>query len=171
MKPTRFEKLLACCSCGLPALRPLFLASVLVSIAVTHQVGAQTLQPPPPRNPPGLPPNSQHASPGASSSPYTPQVTPSLSQTTWTPIGPASLSGGGGNYSGRITGIAVDPTNSSNIYIAAAGGGVWQTTNGGPAWVPLTDNQPTLAMGAIAIAPSNHLKIYAGTGEANNSED
>ena len=26
-------------------------------------------------------------------------------------------------------------------------------------------------MGAIAIAPSNHLKIYAGTGEANNSGD
>jgi hypothetical protein len=67
--------------------------------------------------------------------------------------------------------VAVDPTNSSNIYIAAAGGGVWQTTNGGSTWTPLTDTQQVLSMGAIAIAPTNHLKIYAGTGEANNSLD
>jgi hypothetical protein len=90
---------------------------------------------------------------------------------TWTALGPASLSSGGGNYSGRIAGVAVDPTNSNNIYIAAAGGGVWNTTDGGATWTPLTDSQGTLAMGAIAIAPSNHLKIYAGTGEANNSGD
>ncbi|MFP5206343.1 MAG: Ig-like domain repeat protein [Acidobacteriota bacterium] len=86
-------------------------------------------------------------------------------------LGPASLSSSGGFVSGRITGIAVDPTNSSTIYIAAADGGVWKTTNGGTSWAPLTDNQATLAMGAIAIAPSNHLQIYAGTGEANNGAD
>jgi hypothetical protein len=81
------------------------------------------------------------------------------------------LSSGDGLVSGRVTGIAVDPTNSSNIYVAAAGGGVWHTTNGGTSWTPLTDTQTTLAMGAIAIAPTNDLKIYAGTGEANNSGD
>ncbi|HWE84730.1 MAG TPA: hypothetical protein VG267_07285 [Terracidiphilus sp.] len=81
------------------------------------------------------------------------------------------MSSGGGLVSGRITGIAIDPTNSSNIYVAAAGGGVWNTTNGGTSWTPLTDTQTTLAMGAIAIAPTNHLKIYAGTGEANNAGD
>ena len=85
--------------------------------------------------------------------------------------GPAALNSSGGIVSGRITGIAVDPTNSSTIYIAAADGGVWKTTNGGTSWTPLTDNQATLAMGSIAIAPSNHLQIYAGTGEANNGAD
>jgi hypothetical protein len=65
----------------------------------------------------------------------------------------------------------VDPTNSSNIYLAAAGGGVWNTTDGGTTWTPLTDTQTTLAMGSIAIAPTNPLKIYAGTGEANNALD
>jgi hypothetical protein len=89
-----------------------------------------------------------------------------LNATSWTNIGPAPVSSGGSN-SGRITGIAADPTNANIIYIAAASGGVWKTTDAGTTWTPLTDNQATLNMGAIAIAPSNTSVIYAGTGEAN----
>jgi photosystem II stability/assembly factor-like uncharacterized protein len=94
-----------------------------------------------------------------------------LSPINWTPVGPASITGGqvpgAGLVSGRITGIAVDPTNANIIYVASAGGGVWKTVDAGMTWTPLTDTQPTLAMGAIAVAPSNPLVIYAGTGEAN----
>jgi hypothetical protein len=75
-------------------------------------------------------------------------------------------------YSGRIDGIAADPSNANNLYIAAASGGVWKTTNATSSnvtWTPLTDNQATLVMGAIAIAPSNTNTIYAGTGDPNNS--
>jgi photosystem II stability/assembly factor-like uncharacterized protein len=97
----------------------------------------------------------------------------------WTQLGPAPIANGDpglpqvnpANDSGRITGIAVDPTNANNIYIAAASGGVWKTTNGGTSWTPLTDGQATTAMGAIAIAPSNPSIIYAGTGEANFATD
>ena len=98
-----------------------------------------------------------------------------LDTTIWTPIGPAPIVNGqtSGNQpvSGRITGVAADPTNPLVDYIAAAGGGVWKTTNGGTSWVPLTDTQSTLFMGAIAVAPSNGQVIYAGTGESNNSVD
>ena len=73
--------------------------------------------------------------------------------------------------SGRIAGIAADPADGNTLYIAAAGGGVWKTTDGGSTWNPLTDSQSTLSMGAIAVAPSNSSVIYAGTGEANNSGD
>jgi hypothetical protein len=112
----------------------------------------------------------------APAAPLFPAAAAPLSNTTWSAIGPApqattSPPNGNTNVSGRITGVAVDPTNSNNIYIAAAGGGVWKTTNGGTAWTPLTDGQQTLSMGAIAVAPSNANKIYAGTGEANNSAD
>jgi FG-GAP-like repeat len=99
-----------------------------------------------------------------------------LSSTTWTPIGPAPLAttappNSNSNVSGRLTGIAAHPTNANVLYVAAAGGGVWKTTDGGATWTPLTDGQSTLSMGAIAIAPSNSSVIYAGTGEANNSAD
>src|SRR5207249_3723755 len=98
-----------------------------------------------------------------------------LNTSTWTALGPAPILNGqrpgGGPVSGRVTGIAAHPTDPNTIYVAAAGGGVWKTTNGGTSWTPLTDLQSTLSMGAIAIAPSNPLVVYAGTGEANNSAD
>src|SRR5262249_48386806 len=50
-------------------------------------------------------------------------------------------------------------------------GGIWKTTDGGSTWSPLTDNQPALAMGAVAIDPSNPDTIYAGTGEENFNAD
>jgi photosystem II stability/assembly factor-like uncharacterized protein len=96
-----------------------------------------------------------------------------LDTVNWTAIGPAPLMTGGpnGNVSGRITGIAAHPTDANTIYVSPAGGGVWKTTDGGSSWSMLTDPQPTLSMGAIAIAPSNANVLYAGTGEANNSPD
>ncbi len=94
--------------------------------------------------------------------------------TSWTALGPAPIVNGVGEgqaASGRIAGVAASPTDPNTYYIAAAGGGVWKTTNAGVSWVPLTDSQPTQAMGAIAVAPSNGNFVYAGTGEANNSGD
>lgn len=100
---------------------------------------------------------------------------------TWTPIGPAPTftNNGVGSYqfaSGRVTAIAVDPTDSNIVYAGGAQGGVWKTTNGNAAdgqivWTPLTDNKESLAMGAIAIDPNDHNIVYAGTGEASGSGD
>jgi photosystem II stability/assembly factor-like uncharacterized protein len=90
---------------------------------------------------------------------------------TWVPEGPSPVLLGNVANSGRIAALAADPTNANTIYIAAAGGGVWKTTDGGTSWIPLTDNQQTLFMGAIAVAPSDPNTIYAGTGEADNSGD
>lgn len=93
-----------------------------------------------------------------------------LNATTWTPIGPAPTVNGVTDYtepaSGRIAALAAHPTNPNTLYVAAAGGGVWKTTDAGTTWTSLTDTQSTLFMGAIALAPSNPDIIYAGTGEA-----
>ena len=67
---------------------------------------------------------------------------------------------------GRVTALAVDPSNPNHWLIGAAQGGIWENTNAGPFW-PRTDDQPSLAMGAIAFAPGNPSLVYAGTGEAN----
>ncbi len=98
-----------------------------------------------------------------------------VSAGTWTSIGPAPISNGqtpGKNpVSGRVVAIAADPANANVIYLAAASGGIWKTIDGGGSWTPLTDNQATLVMGSITLAPSNDNIIYAGTGEPNNSGD
>jgi hypothetical protein len=89
----------------------------------------------------------------------------------WVNIGPAPISGFFGASSGRTTAVAVHPTNANQWLIGAARGGIWGTTDGGTTWSPLTDAQASLAMGAIAFAPSNPSVIYGGTGEANFSGD
>jgi hypothetical protein len=90
-----------------------------------------------------------------------------LDPVNWTALGPGPIGSGAGADSGRLAALAAHPTDPNTIYVAAAGGGVWKTTNGGTNWTPLTDNQGSLFMGAIALAPSNPNIVYAGEGEAN----
>jgi photosystem II stability/assembly factor-like uncharacterized protein len=69
--------------------------------------------------------------------------------------------------SGRITALAVDPTNDQIIYAGAASGGVWRSTSGGTNWSPIFDKAPTQSIGSIAINPHNPDEIWVGTGEGN----
>src|SRR5579862_3395928 len=83
-------------------------------------------------------------------------------QGQWTPIGPQPIAYPNGYLnSGRIASLAIDPRSNDTVYIGGAEGGVWKTTDGGMSWTPLTDNQPSLAIGALAIDPSNPDTIYA----------
>jgi hypothetical protein len=81
---------------------------------------------------------------------------------SWTPLGPAPIAN---LYSGRVMALAPDPTDANVIYLGSSSGGVWKSTDAGADWIPLTDNQPTLFTGSLAIDPSNHLTVYAGTGD------
>ncbi|HEV2423429.1 MAG TPA: hypothetical protein VGZ29_01230 [Terriglobia bacterium] len=96
-----------------------------------------------------------------------------MSGTTWQSIGPKPTDTGYAypTTSGRVTALAVDPTNASTIYAGGAEGGVWKSTNGGTTWTPMSDTQASLATGSIAIAPSSHETIYVGTGEEDFSGD
>ena len=91
----------------------------------------------------------------------------------WAPIGPAPEydATNGASFSGRVTAIALHPSNPNVAYIGTAQGGVWKTADHGLTWTALTDTQASLAIGAIAVAPSNASVIYAGTGEGNQSCD
>ncbi len=79
----------------------------------------------------------------------------------WRSIGPA-IAGG------RISDVEVVPGTQSHIYVGAASGGVWKSVNHGTTWMPLTDDLPNLSVGDIALAPSDPLEVWLGTGEANN---
>jgi hypothetical protein len=113
----------------------------------------------------------------------------------WLPLGPSPLpsdaSGVGlQDYSwvtGRATAVVIDPNDASGntVYAGGAYGGIWKSSNAGALspnpvsvdWTPLTDNQATLAIGAIAIQPQLSIPdptksvVLAGTGETNNAVD
>ncbi|MBI4491752.1 MAG: hypothetical protein HY690_03055, partial [Chloroflexi bacterium] len=98
------------------------------------------------------------------------------SEGPWTLLGPEPIGSGVSGWasgelpnSGRVTAVAVVDANT--VYIGAASGGVWKTTDGGTTWTPLTDTQPSLAIGALALDPTNPSVVYAGLGEQNNSGD
>ena len=67
---------------------------------------------------------------------------------------------------GRALAIEGVPGEPDTYYFGAVAGGVWKTIDGGANWNPLFDKQPISSIGAIAVAPSDHNVIYAGTGEA-----
>ena len=75
-------------------------------------------------------------------------------------IGPSGMSG-------RITTIDALHTDPNTIYLGAASGGVWKTTNAGDDWTPLFDEQPLQNIGSIAICQSNPSIVWVGTGEGN----
>src|SRR5712692_771673 len=90
----------------------------------------------------------------------------------WTALGPAPLPNGfGGAVTGRITAVVVDPTNSNTVYLGAAQGGVWRSLDGGATWTSIFDSAQSLAIGALALAPSDHTILYVGTGEFNGCGD
>jgi photosystem II stability/assembly factor-like uncharacterized protein len=79
-------------------------------------------------------------------------------QTPWTVTGPS-------NIGGRVTDLVVDPTNPKTIYVAAAGGGVWKSTDEGSTFTSVWPSSNTQTIGALAMGPDGTL--WAGTGEAN----
>lgn len=95
---------------------------------------------------------------------------PTIATTSWTPIGPAPIPNGGTNpptpVSGRVSAIAVHPTNPNIVYVGAADGGVYRSTDGGTTWLAIFDSAQSLAIGAIAIARSDPTTVFVGTGES-----
>jgi hypothetical protein len=71
-----------------------------------------------------------------------------------------------GLTSGRATAVVVGP-HTGVIYLGTADGGVWKSTNNGASWTVLTDTQPSLAVGAMALDPADTTDntLYVGTGE------
>ncbi len=78
---------------------------------------------------------------------------------SWFALGPTNLSG-------RILDIKFDPNTPTTVYAATAGGGLWKSTDNGANWLPQTDEQPTLGVGAVCVLPSDPNIVLIGTGEA-----
>ncbi len=107
----------------------------------------------------------------------------------WTPAGPTAIQSlQFGAISGRVTALALDPTDISGntLFVGTAGGGLWKSTDAaGPTaqitFTPLTDTlpafspsadsaaTPSLSIGALLALPGGLL--LAGTGDPNDADD
>ncbi len=95
----------------------------------------------------------------AASAQLTEQVSDDVWETfRWRSIGPV-------NMGGRITDVEGLPHPSKTFYAAAAAGGIWKTTNNGITFKSIFNDPRVVAMGDLAIAPSDPNQIWAGTGE------
>ncbi len=79
----------------------------------------------------------------------------------WRSVGPA-------NFMGRLSDVVGIPGPSKTLFIAAAAGGIWKSTNNGITWRPTFDDKRVISMGMLAIAPSDTQQVWAGTGEPNS---
>src|SRR6266404_1108885 len=104
----------------------------------------------------------------------------------WTALGPAPIPNGQtipadvngvsltqSPVSGRVTSVAIDPANANIVYVGAAQGGVYKSTNGGSTWTPLMDSAMTLAVGSLELDPTDATgnTLLVGSGESNFSGD
>ncbi len=79
----------------------------------------------------------------------------------FTNIGPTVMSG-------RVSEIAVNPSNPQEFYVAYSSGGLWHTTNFGNSYTPIFDNEAVITLGAVNVDWQSNT-IWLGTGEANSS--
>jgi hypothetical protein len=117
----------------------------------------------------------------------TSQTQPGLAN-PWQSVGPdAVLTPDFGLVTGRISSIAIDPSDSTgnHLYIGTTGGGVWETQNAAVSnaskvvFTPLTDNidafsvtlDASISIGAITVQPGGTGVILAGTGDPNDALD
>jgi photosystem II stability/assembly factor-like uncharacterized protein len=95
----------------------------------------------------------------------------------WLPVGPTSvregqvegMNGQGNPVAGAVHAILADPTDPNVLYAGAVNGGVWKTSNAtsaAPLWVPLTDSQSSLSIGALQFDPTDptNRTLVAGIG-------
>lgn len=106
---------------------------------------------------------------------HAPAPGPSVFNGSWAGIGPnpivqvARSSGSFEAVAGRIGALAI--RKNGQFILGAAQGGVWTYNQATGTWTNRTVDLPSLATGALAVAPSNDLVVYDGTGEGALSGD
>jgi hypothetical protein len=86
----------------------------------------------------------------------------------WREIGPSSMKMGNwamGRVSGRINVVTPHPTNDSIVFIGAANGGVWKTTNAGLSWTPTFVDVGSQSISALHVETGSPDNVWAGTGD------
>lgn len=75
--------------------------------------------------------------------------------------------GGPLNIGGRISALAMHPSDMQTIYAGAASGGIFKSTDTGQHWTAIFEDAMSLSIGDIVVAITNPDILYVGTGEPN----
>src|SRR5882762_7995074 len=100
---------------------------------------------------------------------------PTTFNSVWSAMGPNPIVQNGrsdGSFeamSRRIGALAI--RKNGQLILGAAQGGIWTYNAATKQWTSRTDDLPSLSTGALAVAPSNDLIVYDGTGEGALSGD
>jgi len=70
---------------------------------------------------------------------------------------------GPNNRGGRTRGLAINPTDPSEMYVGSVSGGLYKSNNSGLSWTEVNPDQENLAV--MTIAYSKDGDVYYGTGE------
>jgi hypothetical protein len=97
---------------------------------------------------------------------------PSAAFGQWTSLGPTNYTNlaGWNPGVGRVNVICFHPTNPSIFWLGMPSGGLWETTNGGGTWTPLTDGMPRLGVSGIAVDYNNTNIRYILTGDGDGGD-
>ena len=107
---------------------------------------------------------------------------------SWQPVGPLQvLSPRYGALTGRVTSIAIDPSDASgnHVFVGTTGGGVWKSSNAAATdaatvtFSPLLDqpaafggvNVTSISVGAVSVQPGGMGVVLVGTGDPNDAMD
>lgn len=89
----------------------------------------------------------------------------SRSSFNWTELGPQNwtYTSGWNPGVGRITSVAIHPSDTTIIYVSSPGGGIWKSTNSGSSWTPLIDfvNSSWMNVFHLYIDPNSTSTLYA----------
>jgi photosystem II stability/assembly factor-like uncharacterized protein len=91
----------------------------------------------------------------------------------WVHEGPSTADGG---YTGlgRLNCIIEDPeydgSTNKTLWVGAASGGIWKSTNDGATWTTNTDDLSVLGIGDITIDPTDSDIMYVATGDGDGSD-
>jgi len=72
---------------------------------------------------------------------------------------------GGAIVSGRISDVAIDPSNRSIWYVGVSSGNVFKTVNRGITWEPIFDDYGSYSIGAVTVDSLHPNVVWVGTGE------
>ncbi len=78
----------------------------------------------------------------------------------WRSIGPSVMVG-------RIVDFAVVDSDPTTFWVAPATGGLWKTVNAGVTFETQFQQEGSISIGAVAVAPSDPNIVWVGTGEEN----